>query len=657
MVDKKMEGGQTNKLKFNVSGMDMKKQKSYGAPSSPNKKFKKETGDKKMKGNDKENKAEKRDKKVKKKVYTDEEKKAFIEKTKKYKGDKNKMGGDNKKFNKVNNPMEDKKQKFDKTKKLLNKQETREKQKEMKLGRRKFKLNEVYDIGVQAKKVWEEVRREDCPEEKKNKLTRELHALVKGNIKKMIYAHDTVRVVECLVALGDESIRNSLFEEMKEDVIEMCKSKYAHFFVMKMLKYGKKEQKLIIVKEMEGKIAKLMKNKIAATVVETIYTDIANGPQRVCLLQEFLDNQFRIYKEPELRTVKEIIAKYPDRKKDCLRYLHDNVEVLIRKGCYNHSLVHNVLYNYFQTCEDPKQRAEIIEQLKDSLIHMVHTREGAYTALHCLWNSNPKERKTTIKTFKTFMVKTAKEEYGHMVLLGMFDCVDDTKFVGQTVISELVKDLDSLFSDKYGVRVLKYLFGRRDTTYFNKQFTEILEKGDGNEHSKKDTDIRHKELVAIAAPHVIKNIMEKFPDNLMLPSTSILLQCIFKYSPDSPELQECFTKMAKLLSRPFSKGDEAPNMVENQASSMLFKKLIMQDRDRLAAGQPTFTSFLMPLLDENNIDCWLNCNKGCVLFINILELSVPEYTAQLKKKMKDFKTLLSKLKHPTALKLKEKFAA
>ena len=44
MVDKKMEGGQTNKLKFNVSGMDMKKQKSYGAPSSPNKKFKKETG-------------------------------------------------------------------------------------------------------------------------------------------------------------------------------------------------------------------------------------------------------------------------------------------------------------------------------------------------------------------------------------------------------------------------------------------------------------------------------------------------------------------------------------------------------------------------------------------------------------------------------------
>ena len=37
----------------------------------------------------------------------------------------------------------------------------------------------------------------------------------------------------------------------------MAKSKYAHFFVMKMLRYGTKAQKQIIVKEMEGKMAKV----------------------------------------------------------------------------------------------------------------------------------------------------------------------------------------------------------------------------------------------------------------------------------------------------------------------------------------------------------------------------------------------------------------
>ena len=53
-----------------------------------------------------------------------------------------------------------------------------------------------------------------------------------------------------IIILIPSILMNSIF-------LEMCKSKYAHFFVMKMLKYGKKEQKLIIVKEMEGKIAKV----------------------------------------------------------------------------------------------------------------------------------------------------------------------------------------------------------------------------------------------------------------------------------------------------------------------------------------------------------------------------------------------------------------
>ena len=39
----------------------------------------------------------------------------------------------------------------------MNKQDTRKKQKEMKEVRKKFKLEDAFDIGVKAKKVWEEV--------------------------------------------------------------------------------------------------------------------------------------------------------------------------------------------------------------------------------------------------------------------------------------------------------------------------------------------------------------------------------------------------------------------------------------------------------------------------------------------------------------------
>jgi len=566
--------------------------------------------------------------------------------------DKNKQ-----KFSKAGNPISDKQKSFDGKKVLLNKQDTRKKQKEMKEVRKKFKLEDAFDIGVKAKKVWEEVRREDCPEDKKDKLLKELHSLVKGNIKKIIYSHDTVRVVECLMALGNEEIRDNLFEEMKGEIIEMAKSKYAHFFVMKMLRYGTKAQKQIIVKEMEGKMAKLMKNKTAGNVVEIIYNDVANGPQRNSMLQEFLDNEFLVFKDPELRTVPDIIAKYPDRADNIKQQLHSNVETLIRKGCYNHSLVHTVLYNYMQVAE-PKQRAEIIEQMKDSLQHMVHTREGAYAALYCVWHGTTKDRRAMIKSFKTLVVKTAQEEYGHMFLLGLLDSVDDTKVVGKAVIGELMEDLTILFDNKYGVRVLKYLFGRRDSTYFNKDHTAILEKGDGNEHSKKDVNVRHNELLAVAAPPVLTYITERFPGNLYDAGTSITLTCILNHSPPSSQLEKAFDKLASQICKPFSVVDAAPNLVENVASNMLFKKLIAKDADRKKVeGAVTFSSVLMPHLDDDALESWLNCNRGCLLLLTILNLEDQELTNVLKTKLKSFKTLLKKLTTKSAELLREKLGA
>ena len=67
-----------------------------------------------------------------------------------------------------------------------NNHEKREKKKKLKSERQSKKKNvEVFDLGVQAKKVWNKVRGDDCPENERNNLLRELHSLVKGNIKKV----------------------------------------------------------------------------------------------------------------------------------------------------------------------------------------------------------------------------------------------------------------------------------------------------------------------------------------------------------------------------------------------------------------------------------------------------------------------------------------
>ena len=51
----------------------------------------------------------------------------------------------------------------------MTKIEMREKQKKTREERRKKKDGSVFELGVQAKKVWEEVRREDCPKDRQVK--------------------------------------------------------------------------------------------------------------------------------------------------------------------------------------------------------------------------------------------------------------------------------------------------------------------------------------------------------------------------------------------------------------------------------------------------------------------------------------------------------
>ena len=40
-----------------------------------------------------------------------------------------------------------------------------------------------------------------------------------------------------------------------------------------------------------------------------------------------------------------------------------------------------------------------------------------------------------IKSFKPYISKICKEEYGHLVLLTLFDVVDDTKLVQKAILT------------------------------------------------------------------------------------------------------------------------------------------------------------------------------------------------------------------------------
>lgn len=84
-------------------------------------------------------------------------------------------------------------------------------------------------------------------ESERKKLATEILGIVQGKVKELIFAHDACRIVECMITNGGIDVRNALFEELMPEIISMTKSKYARFFVIKMLKHGYALLKLMSV--------------------------------------------------------------------------------------------------------------------------------------------------------------------------------------------------------------------------------------------------------------------------------------------------------------------------------------------------------------------------------------------------------------------------
>jgi len=70
--------------------------------------------------------------------------------------------------------------------------------------RQKLRRGVLFDMADKSKKIWELLRKEDTTEEVKTKLCLELMKIIEGNVKFLSMAHDTTRVIECLIQYGNE---------------------------------------------------------------------------------------------------------------------------------------------------------------------------------------------------------------------------------------------------------------------------------------------------------------------------------------------------------------------------------------------------------------------------------------------------------------------
>ena len=62
-----------------------------------------------------------------------------------------------------------------------------------------------------------------------------------------------------------------------------------------------------------------------------------------------------------------------------------------------------------QVCS-PKARSDLIEQLREVCVHVLHSGDGARLSSLAVFHGTPKDRKATVKSFKTFVAKICGEQ-------------------------------------------------------------------------------------------------------------------------------------------------------------------------------------------------------------------------------------------------------
>jgi pumilio family protein 6 len=101
-------------------------------------------------------------------------------------------------------------------------------------------------------------------------------------------------------------------------------------------------------------------------------------------------------------------------------------------------MVHRLLRELLE-CSPSSLVADIIDTLAATggILKLVHTHDGAAAAAMALAYGTPKDRKRFVKAMKTFVWKTAENEWGYGVVCTALARVDDTAITGKIICGEV----------------------------------------------------------------------------------------------------------------------------------------------------------------------------------------------------------------------------
>lgn len=111
--------------------------------------------------------------------------------------------------------------------------------------------------------------------------------------QKLVMAHDTARIVQCLLKRSPAEICQEISQILIPIVSKLAISNYAYFCVPRLLKYGTTETKHNIIEAMQGHLFSMISRPKSSSLVDTIYISYASSQQKALMRQELYGDLYK----------------------------------------------------------------------------------------------------------------------------------------------------------------------------------------------------------------------------------------------------------------------------------------------------------------------------------------------------------------------------
>lgn len=507
----------------------------------------------------------------------------------------------------------------------LSAEEKREQRMKQKEQQRERKLQKAHGKEIaEIKQLWEKMRTKALRPEVRRTVVDDAYALAdQQGWAELVFRHDSSRVVQSIFKYATKEQRAHITKALRGRYVELAKSSYGKYLLVKMLHYGSSKLRSSILDELHGNFRKLMSHREGAYVVEDAFRDYATAPQRRQMLREFYGSEFAVFKDKagDAADLTEILERFPEKRPYLMDNLNRVITAAVNKGSIGFEIMHAAMLEYVRNLDlDSSDREIFVDLVADQIAEMVHTSAGSQVAALVFAIATAKERKRLLRALREFTDKLAKDQFGQFVLTTIFAVVDDTVLVHRALGSRLEEQMPELVVHRYARRPLLYLLVGQSPKYFvavKDRFEEVAKFA--TRTSKKDPDTRRKELLASFAPAMLAAVpLVDAKDTLGM---QFIGDLISKVDDDVEGRDEAINSVIRALSG--NPNDPDHPIKANPISSRVAKLLVKTT--------PAFAEALVTLAEEFPLE-WAT-GEGNFAIIALLE-SRPELARNLKKLLK-----------------------